>query len=197
MLAFSFILAGLFVAPVEAYWQPAYTALLPNDSLLYTVGLLSFGTFAFAAVGTLFAKRFVLSAENHLGIKYTVSRLLLFGVLAILALQKNVFWFGGIFVLLYFLFAGSNVIGNTMLNLEVPASLRASMLSLVSLFFQAGAMLSPLFSSVIVAKNSISTLWFTLGITLAILSLISGLALIRLYKRKTTEKGQQDACKQQ
>ena len=43
LLAFSFILAGLFVAPVEAYWQPAYTALLPNDSLLYTVGLLSFG----------------------------------------------------------------------------------------------------------------------------------------------------------
>ncbi len=195
LLAFSFMLAGLFVAPVEAYWQPAFTALLPSDSLLYTVGLLSFGTFAFAAAGTLFAKRFVLSSENHLGVKYTVSRLLLFGVFIILALQKNVIWFGGMFILLYFIFAGSNVIGSTMLNLEVPAALRASMLSLISLFFQAGAMLSPLFSSVIVEKNSISTLWFTFGISLVVLSLIAGLALIRLYKRKTDEKQQQDTSK--
>ena len=183
MLALSFMTAGLFIAPVEAYWQPAYTALLPGDNFLYTVGLLSFGTFAFAAAGTLFAKRFVLSSETRLGFKLTVSRLLLFGVFIALALQRNVFWFGGIFILVYFLFAGSNVIGSTMLNIQVPSSMRASMLSLVSLFFQGGAMLSPLFSSIMAAKTSISFLWFILGIALVLLSAVIGVLLRRFDKK--------------
>lgn len=187
-LTVSILLSGLFISPIETYWQPAYTALLPSDNLLFTVGLISFGSFAFAALGSLLAKRFIKNADKGLGFRYTLSRILLFSVFVILSLQKNIIGFGGVFMLVYFLFSGSTVIGNTMLNHEVPNKLRSSMLSFVSLIFQCGCMLSPLFSTFAVVVVGIDGLWLYLGIALIIGSALIGIGLHRTKRKAAIEQ---------
>lgn len=183
LIAVSILLSGLFIAPVEAYWQPAYTVLLPSENLLFTVGIISFGTFAFAALGSIIAKRFMQSSKKSLSFKYTLARISLFSVFVIFSLQKSVIGFSGVFMLVYFLFAGSNVIESTMLNMQIPSKLRSSMLSFVSLIFQGGCMLSPLFSTFAVAKAGIDVLWLYLG-----LALILGSTLIGIVLHRTTKK---------
>lgn len=183
LIAVSILLSGLFIAPVEAYWQPAYTALLPSENLLFTVGIISFGTFAFAALGSIIAKRFMQSSKKSLSFKYTLARISLFCVFVIFSLQKTVVGFGGVFMLVYFLFAGSNVIESTMLNMQIPNKLRSSMLSFVSLIFQAGCMLSPLFSTFAVAKAGIDVLWLYLGLALILGSVLIGIGLHRTSKK--------------
>lgn len=183
LIAISILLSGLFISPVETYWQPAYTALLPSEDLLFTVGLISFGTFAFATLGSILAKRFMQLDKKSLSFKYTLSRIALFCVFVIFSLQKTVVGFGGVLMLVYLLFAGSNVIESTMLNMQIPSKLRSSMLSFVSLIFQAGCMLSPLFSTFAVKKVGIEGLWLYLGIALIIGVIIIGAGLHRTGKK--------------
>lgn len=194
LITFSLICSGFFVSIVETYWQPAYSKILPNQDLLWTVGLLSFGCFALATVGNLFIKRFVLSKQSQLALKYTLIRLLLFSVLVVFSLQGTVIGFTGSFFILYFLFGGSNVIENTMLNLEIPSKIRSSMLSFVSLAFQAGCMMSPLLSSPMVSKGSISELWLILGISLILVTALIGIALH--YFRSKAAKPPQTVAQQ-
>lgn len=191
LITFSLICSGFFVSIVETYWQPAYSKILPSQDLLWTLGLLSFGCFAFATAGNLFIKRFVLAKQTQLTLKYTLIRLLLFSVLVVFSLQGTVIGFGGCFFLLYFLFGGSNVIENTILNLEIPNNIRSSMLSFVSLAFQAGCMMSPLLSSPMVSKGGIGNLWLILGIALIIVTALIGAAL-HYFKKKPAKLRESD-----
>ncbi len=186
LLSASVILSGFFIAPVEAYWQPAYTALLPSKDLLFTVGLVSFGCFAFAALGSIFTERLVLRSEKHLYIKFTAARLLLFAAFIVFSAQRSAPVFAGTFLLVYFIFSGSNVIESTILNLHIPSSLRSSMLSFISLLFQAGCMLSPLVSTFAVSKTGINNLWLYIGIALFVSAAVIGVLLNRF--RKTNQE---------
>lgn len=191
LITLSLICSGFFIAIVEAYWQPAYTSLLPGSSLLWTIGIVSFGCFMFAAGGTLFSKRFVLFKQTGMPIKYTIARLLLFVMLIIFSFQKSALGFSGIFLAMYFIFAGSNVIENTMINIEVPSRLRSSMLSFVSLAFQLGCMLSPLYSSFMVSKTSIGNVFMILGVVLVPITLLIGIALARSFKNRHSQANTQ------
>lgn len=183
LLAISMLMSGLFIAPVESYWQPVYTSLLPSGNLFFTIGLISFGCFAFAALGSIVAKRFMRPRIKSLSFKYTLARITLFSVFIIFSLQKTVIGFGGMFMLVYFLFAGSNVIDSTMLNMQIPSKLRSSMLSFVSLIFQGGCLLSPLFSTFAVTRVGIEGLWLYLGIALLIGVVIIGVGLYRAERK--------------
>lgn len=186
LITFSLVCSGFFVSIVETYWQPAYSEILPNQNLLWTLGLLSFGCFAFATIGNLFIKRFILSKQTQLTLKYTLIRLMLFSMLVVFSLQRTILGFGGCFFILYFLFGGSNIIESTMLNIEIPNNIRSSMLSFVSLVFQAGCMISPLLSSPMVSNGSIHELWLILGIALIVLTALIGTAMH--FSNKKTKK---------
>jgi Arabinose efflux permease len=178
---------GFFISTVEVYWQPEFTALLPEKSLSWLLGILSFGCMAFASLGSV-AMRRVLHTRKAAGLSgYNITRPAIGVCLLLLALAANVGTFGVWYFALYFVYGAANIAESVLLNLEIPNEYRAGMLSFFSLVVQAGNLLSTVVGGAVVALRGVPTLWFWGAIVLILLSSGIGVLLFRVKKRTVGE----------
>ncbi len=180
------LLTGFFFGTVETYWQPAFTALLPGNAMLWLLGLLSFGGMAFALLGNAAMKRTLDSGRVTRSKGYTAMRIGMGACLFLLALSKGPAGFGIWYLIMYFCLGAANIGESVLLNREILGEHRSGMLSFFSLITQAGVLLSAGVSGAVVAFRSVSVLWFWGGLVLLFLSVIIGILLKRALK--TPEK---------
>ncbi len=186
LLSAGLFCAGIFLFTIETYWQPAYTALLPDGSLYWTLGLLSFGCFFFASAGNIIIKKIFSGRQHMLYVGYLAARLLLFSMLVIFSLQQSAAGFAAMFFTLYLLFGASNMAESTILNTEIPSEKRASLLSFVSFVFQTGGIVAPAAAGLASTQQGIRTLWLFSGIVFFTVSAAIGAALISFSRKRSS-----------
>ena len=103
-----------------------------------------------------------------------------------MALQKGVWGFAAFYVGIYFTIGLLSVPEQTIVNSQVTDDVRASMLSVVSFFGRAGAMVSSAASSALLLKTDIGGMWaynalFTIA-CLLLIGLILGVGGLRRAK---------------
>ncbi len=180
------LLTGFFFGNVETYWQPAFTALLPGNTLLWLLGLLSFGGMGFALLGNLAMKRVLDSGRMTQSKGYTAMRVSMGGCLFLLALSKAPAGFGVWYLIMYFCLGAANIGESVLLNREIPSEHRSGMLSFFSLVTQAGVLLSTGIAAAVLAFQSVSTLWVWGGLILFFLSV--GIGVLLKKSLKTAER---------
>ncbi len=177
LLIIGVFFSGFFISTVETYWQPAFESLLTDKNLLWLLGVVSFLCFGFASLGNIAIKKILSLLTVHWISGYNTVRILLALCMIIFALQHSLWGFIALFSLVYFFFGAANMTELTLINHDVPGNKRASFLSLISLIFQGGAMISPVLSSMIVSRHGIFLVWLVTGALLLVVSVINSLML--------------------
>lgn len=170
---------GFFLSTVETYWQPAFTALLPDRSMLWLLGMLSFGCMGLAALGTVVMRRALHTGRISNVAGYCVMRLAMGGFLLLLAFAPGPARFGAWYFLLYFTFGAANLAESVLLNREIPAAQRAGMLSFFSLVIQLGALLAAGVAGAVVSFRGIGMLWAWEGAAVVLTAAVIGILLKR------------------
>lgn len=150
---------GFFLLSIETYWQPHFTALLPDNSMYWLLGIISFLCFASSILGSVISEKIIGKYNLNLKKLYLVFRTILVSSLIIAALQANVYSFIIFYSLIYIFLGMSNVPENVILNSEIPSVIRASALSLNSLILQLGGLTGSFVNSIIINYISIPMLW--------------------------------------
>jgi predicted MFS family arabinose efflux permease len=192
LLAAGMFCVGFFIFTVETYWQPAYVDVLRDESLSWTLGLMSFGCFLFASLGNILIKKIFISRQRIWYIGYAVSRLGLFAALAVFSLMQSAVSFAAMFFAVYFLFGASNMAESTMLNMEIPSEKRASMLSFVSFVFQIGGIVAPAAAALASTQPGVRTLWLLSGAIFFIVSAFIAFALLKLSRKRNAAATQRN-----
>jgi len=175
---------GIFFFSIETYWQPQFLKILPDESYLWLLGVVSFFYFASALAGALLSKRILKSKKINANILYPVGRILLALSLAVLAMQIHVPGFIVFFALVYLFLGISNIPESVLMNEIIPSSYRASILSLNSFILQVGALSASFFSARFLIKGPISSLWLVASSALGITCIL----FIFLLKKKRLAK---------
>ncbi len=150
---------GFFLLTIETYWQPHFTALLPDNSMYWLLGVISFLYFASSIFGSIISEKLI--EKYKLGLKkfYLILRSVLVLSLIFASLQINAFTFIVFYSLIYLFLGMSNIPENVILNSETPGEIRASVLSLNSLILQLGGLTGSFINSIIINYISIPILW--------------------------------------
>ena len=150
---------GFFLLTIETYWQPHFTALLPDNSMYWLLGVISFLYFASSIFGSIISEKLI--EKYKLGLKkfYLILRSVLVLSLISASLQINAFTFIVFYSLIYLFLGMSNIPENVILNSETPGEIRASVLSLNSLILQLGGLTGSFINSIIINYISIPILW--------------------------------------
>lgn len=150
---------GFFLLSIETYWQPHFTGLLPDNSMYWLLGIISFLCFASSILGSVISEKIIEKYDFELKKSYLVLRTVLVSSLIIVALQLNAYSFIVFYSLVYLFLGMSNVPESVILNSEIPGEIRASVLSLNSLILQLGGLTGSFVNSIIINFISIPTLW--------------------------------------
>ena len=172
------ILMGIFICMIETYWQPRFSQLLGQDSHLWMLGLLGFCYFGVSILGASAAEP--LLSRNTPERIFPAAYLLAVLCLLVLGLAKHPALFFVLYLLLYFFVSIGDMALTVSINQEIPASLRATILSLQSFLFQLGGLLGSLLCGIAVKRLSISGLWFLSAVLF--LAVFSGLGIL-LFKQ--------------
>jgi len=164
---------GFFLSALETYWQPHFKSLLPDNSLLWLLGILAFLYLGAGMIGSITSEK-VMDKFKFDNIKLYLSlRLLLSISLFLMAIQTKIPSFIALYTITYLFFGMANIPESVIINSEIPNEIRASVLSTSSLIFQFGALSGSLINSIVINYISVSTLWvITSGIILLSLLLI-------------------------
>lgn len=157
------ILFALFVIAatqgmVEIYWQPRFVAISGGMAQMY-LGYICAGGFVATTFGCALMGRAKLSSTLKQWAVYIGLGLALAGSTLLLALQKGVWGFAAFYIGIYFIIGLLSVPEQTIVNSQVTDDVRASMLSVVSFFGRAGAMVSSAASSALLLKTDIGGMW--------------------------------------
>lgn len=189
LISLCMLLSGVFLFTIETYWQPVYSALLPDKALGWTLGFIPFGFYLFAGLGNLLIKRLLVSKPRLLYTYYTASRILVFIALFVFSLQQSFIAFSASVFAVYFFFGGANVAESAILNAQIPDSKRAGMLSFVSFIFQVGGMIAPALSPIASSPGGVRLIWSFVAVIFIVVSVVIGLALkTAVSKNKAAEK---------
>ena len=150
---------GFFLSTIETYWQPQFTSLLPNNNLIWLLGVLAFLYFTAAMLGNLISEKAIATTNNQYKKVYFISRFLLIGSLFFLSLQNNYLGFIFFYSLIYLFFGISNIPEMVLINKNIPNESRASILSVQSLTLQLGTLFASITSSLLINHINIKTLW--------------------------------------
>jgi MFS family permease len=175
---------GFFLITIETYWQPAFTRIASLTGGVWLLGVITFFGFVASVSGNTAAHKLLQRFKNHKWSVYNINRIILGTCILIFALQTSSAGYIFGYAVIYFLLGIGNVAENTLINQYTPSNMRASVLSLSSLIFQIGVMVSSLFSSIMVSYLQIKGLWIVTGI------LLGGYALFVTavtYKKSTAE----------
>jgi MFS family permease len=163
---------GFFLLTIETYWQPHFTSLLPDNSMYWLLGIISFLCFASSILGSIISEKIIEKYNLDLKKSYLILRTMLASSLIFAALQLNAFSFIAFYTSIYLFLGMSNVPENVILNSEIPSEIRASSLSVNSLIIQLGGLIGSFINSFIINYISIQTLWIIAACVIFITILI-------------------------
>lgn len=146
-------------------------SLLPNDSLIWLLGIMSSIYYSSAIGGNLFAKKCLDKICIDVQTFYVISRIALGASLLCMALQKNIWMFLLFYSLVYLSLGICNIPEGAILHSRISPENRASFLSLVSLIAHVGSLSSSAMSSVLIRRSSISGIWVMNASLILIMSL--------------------------
>lgn len=150
---------GFFLLTIETYWQPHFTSLLPDNSMYWLLGIISFLYFASSIFGSIISEKIIERYNIDFKKMYLILRTMLVSSLIVAALQLNAYSFIVFYTLIYLFLGMSNIPENVILNSEIPGNIRASVLSVNSLVLQMGGLTGSLINSFIINYISIPVLW--------------------------------------
>lgn len=173
------LVTGMILFTIESYWQPAFIA-LPNSAGSWKLGVIICCGFIFTALGSqiisLILTRFGNDNENRWWQTYFLTRIFLALCVIFFSTRNDIFTYSFAYGMIYLFLGGSSVVENSLLGKFAPDHLRASIMSLFSLFFQSGALIASALAGILVSTLTISGLWvcagFFLIFTILLLSII-------------------------
>lgn len=167
-------LAGL-MALVETYWQPAFRALVPAGPN-WQLSLLCTGGFLLTTLASLLTGRVRIASPAKRWPAYFTLQLTLGGAALLLALPLGPAGFSGAYLIFYALLGASNIQEQTLLNTLSDSANRATVLSVVSLACQLGALGFNTGSSPLVGALGFGGVWALAGGALILVSQCARLA---------------------
>ena len=145
-------------AMVEMYWQPGLISLSGGVAQSY-LGYICAGGYVATTLGCALMGRANLKAQRRQWIAY-IGLGAAFAVLVYaMAAQTGPLWFAVCYVLLYFSIGLMAVPEQTIVNTHATNDVRASVMSVVSFFSRAGALISGVVSSALLLKTQIGPMW--------------------------------------
>ena len=164
---------GFFLSALETYWQPHFTSLLPDNSMIWLLGVMAFLYLAAVMIGSIASEKIIDKYKFDYKKMYLILRLMLTFSLVLLAFQIKTPSFIAIYTITYLLFGMANIPEGIIINGEIPNEIRASVLSVYSLVLQVGALTGSFINSIIINYISIPMLWLiAAGIILITLLII-------------------------
>lgn len=160
---------GLAMISLESFWQPNFARLLGGSQGHTPVfGLVLGGSFLVGAAGNALATPLSRLLGRRYGLVCAVFQGAWGASVVLLALQTELPLAVLFFWLAYMSMGGVNSPHNTLLNREIPAEQRSSMLSIASLATYAGAGLGAGGLGYLAEHVSISSAWIVSGVVLMI-----------------------------
>jgi DHA1 family quinolone resistance protein-like MFS transporter len=159
--------SGLALISLESFWQPNFADLLggsQGNSLFF--GVVMGGNFLAGMVGNLLATPISRLLNKRYGLVCAIFQGIWGVAIILLALQTGLPFAVFFFWLAYMNMGVINSPHNTLLNREIPAEQRSSMLSIASLAGYVGAMIGGAGLGYVAEHASISTAWIISGVVL-------------------------------
>lgn len=184
-LLFALFVIAATQGMVEIYWQPRLVDVAGGMEQTY-LGYICAAGFLSTTLGCALMGRAKLSTGLKQWTAYIGLGLALTACTLLLAMQKTVWGFAAFYVGIYFTIGLLSVPEQTIVNSQVPDDVRASMLSVVSFFGRAGAMVSSAASSAMLLGMDVGGMWsydavFTIA-CLLIIALLLGVSGLRGVK---------------
>lgn len=176
-LLLGLLASGAVLSLIETYWQPTFAAMATAAERPF-VGVVSASGFLAATLGNLAIRR-VIRSEWRV---YLLLRIVLTGLVGLLALQGGVPGFMAAYVGIYLVIGGGDVMEQTLLNRAVSDAQRAGFLSVTSLVVQLGGLVAGGISSILVGHVGISGLFLVGGA--AVLAAALGAAMLGRQRGK-------------
>ena len=173
---------GFVMVGLENFWQPHFANLLGgSEGNTLAFGVIMAGNFILGAVGNAVSTALARVLRNRLGYLAGASEFLRGLALVLLVMQGNLYLAGLFFWLVYF---GMGITGpavSAMINEEIPAELRSTMLSIQSMVSYIGVFAGSVLLGRLAHQFSVGTAWLVAGGVLITL-LLPYLKIDRLYR---------------
>lgn len=163
-LAICIIAISTVQASVETYWQPQMSAFQP-EHLQQLLGILSASAYFATIASCTFIRKFKMDSAQKSQTVYFFAAFIFLLIVFSFAFAQNVILFSVIYLLIYLLIGMISIAEQTMINLETEDCVRASILSMNSLFAKSGGIVSSGISSAILQFSGISTVWIVFSLT--------------------------------
>jgi MFS family permease len=150
---------GIAFSALEQYWQPFVNSLTAEDSPTRLFGFLSGGYFVVGAVGSLAANGVFRLVGPRYAATIVVLRIVIGASFVVLALTESVATFAVVYFVLFFLNGISSSPEQTLLNKSIPGEVRSTVLSVESLFMQAGGGIAALVWGIVSQYYGIALAW--------------------------------------
>ncbi len=175
---------GIGLSGLEQLWQPRVKEIAP-DSGTWFLGVLAAGYFLAAAGGNAVSTVLLKLFNHRYRLVLFLFRLLMAGFYLVLASVTGIGAFAPVYFLLFFAHGVTGSPEMTVFNRDIPSSRRSSLLSLNSLFLQAGGAAGSVAAGLIALRGSISAAWAAAGLLLG----ISSFAYLLLKDKKADPAG--------
>jgi len=169
---------GFCFNAIEVFWQPNVKNILGSDSQTWIFGLINSGYFLASLVGLGIINLLLRLHTVSKNLILVVSRMIIGILIIVLALQKNILSFTGIYLFLFMINGMMNIPESTMINSLLPDDKRSSLLSFSSLMLQLGGIIGSVLFSRLVTMLQISGVWIIAGLVFG----ISGLLYVYIGK---------------
>lgn len=183
--------AGAALGSMESFWQPHFARLqgggAPNTLFF---GAVMAGNFILAMVGNLLATPLSRLLRHRYALMAAVFQGLQGAMLVGLALQATTWPAVALFWLVYLNLGIVNSPVTTLVNQEIPASHRSSMLSIFSLASYAGGFLGNIGLGYLAEHGSIPLAWIVAGVLLVVSLLLFVQVEINLVRRERSHEQQ-------
>ncbi len=157
------LFAGIFLSSIETYWQPAFIKIDNNENNGWLLGIITFFGFLAVTLGNVISQKLLDKYKSgHMAV-FLIGRGILACMLIVFALQKGSIGFVAVYTTMYLLLGISNISESTIINRYTPNQMRASVLSLYSLFLQIGLMCASLISSIAIKHLYFSGVWIIMA----------------------------------
>ncbi len=166
------LVLGLGISILEQLWQPQVQLLTEGPAPGWILGFLTAGYFFSGALGSIVIGFIGKSFSNQYRFVVAALRALAGGLLILLALQAQLIGFGIFYFLIFFTVALLSSPQATLFHRHTPAQQRSTLLSVESLFFQAGGMISSILLAAVAELYTISTAWIIAGAVLSLSALL-------------------------
>jgi predicted MFS family arabinose efflux permease len=138
---------GFCFNSIEVFWQPNVKGILGSDSQTWIFGLINSGYFLASLVGVGVINLVLRKRRISQSLILVISRLCVGLLIVVLALQKSLLSFAGIYLFLFMINGIMNIPEGTMLNSLLPDDKRSSLLSFSSLMLQLGGIIGSVLSA--------------------------------------------------